>query len=125
MFRKLVLALGATTVIGATALTPTAASAKHWHHYWFNAGIAIYPSVYAAPECCLVKRVYWTNHVKHVRYEEVRSRASRPMHCRSSRLHLRRSWDFPFAPDGGPLNPASPPVKLAGNRPNSVWTFGK
>lgn len=36
MFRKLVLALGATAVIGAAALTPTAASAHklhfHGHH---------------------------------------------------------------------------------------------
>ena len=30
MFRKLALALGATAVIGAAALTPTSASA-HWH----------------------------------------------------------------------------------------------
>jgi hypothetical protein len=72
MFRKLALALGATAVIGAAALTPTAASAKHWHHHWFGGRIVIAPTVYAAAsDCYLVKRVYWKHFVKHVRYEEV------------------------------------------------------
>lgn len=38
MFRKSLLALSALAVIGAAALTPTAASAgwkhKHWGHHW-------------------------------------------------------------------------------------------
>ena len=33
MFRKIALALGATAVIGAAALTPTTASAWHHHHH--------------------------------------------------------------------------------------------
>jgi hypothetical protein len=72
MFRKLVLALGATAVIGAAALTPTAASA-HWHHHWFGGRIVVAaPAIYdAAPECYTVKRVYWKNFVKHVRYVQV------------------------------------------------------
>jgi hypothetical protein len=72
MFRKLALALGATAVIGAAALTPTAASAKHWNQRWFGSRIVIAPTVYAAAsDCYLVKRVYWKHFVKHVRYEEV------------------------------------------------------
>jgi hypothetical protein len=73
MFRKLVLALSATALIGAAALSPTAASAKPWknHHHWYHGGIAIYPGFYPAPDCYTVKRVYWWNHVRHVRYEEV------------------------------------------------------
>jgi hypothetical protein len=73
MFRKLVLALGAAAVIGATALTPTAASAKHWHkhHRWFG-GIVLAPSFYApVPQCYFVRQVYWRHHHKHVRYVEV------------------------------------------------------
>jgi hypothetical protein len=74
MFRKLALALGAIAVIGVAALTPTAASAKHWkhHHHWFGGRIVIAPSIYAAAsDCYLVKRVYWKHFVKHVRYVEV------------------------------------------------------
>ncbi|MGA6979436.1 MAG: hypothetical protein WBZ23_23330 [Pseudolabrys sp.] len=37
MFRKLALALGASAVIGAAALTPTTASA-HWHGHHGHAG---------------------------------------------------------------------------------------
>jgi hypothetical protein len=73
MIRKFVLALGAAAVIGAAALTPTAASAKYWHrhHHWFG-GIVVAPSIYApASDCYLVRRVYWRNHVRHVRYVEV------------------------------------------------------
>ena len=72
MFRKVVLALGATAVIGAAALTPTAASAKHWHHHhWFYGGVAIYPDFYAAPDCYIVKRVVWTPWGKRIRRVEV------------------------------------------------------
>ncbi len=58
MFRKLVLALGAAAVVGATALTPTAASAWGWHHHWHHGfGFGIYAPVYAgAAECYTVKR---------------------------------------------------------------------
>ena len=54
MFRKLILALGATAVIGAAALTPTAASAHKWHghghghghfhKHWHGGGF--YPAYY-------------------------------------------------------------------------------
>jgi hypothetical protein len=73
MFRKVILALGATAVIGAAALTPTAASAKHWHHHhhWFYGGVAIYPGFYAAPDCYIVKRVVWTPWGKRIRRVEV------------------------------------------------------
>ncbi len=72
MIRKLILALGATAVIGAAALTPTAASAKHWNHYWYGGRIVIAPTVYAAAsDCYLVKRVYWRHHIKFVRYVRV------------------------------------------------------
>ena len=33
MFRKLILTR-AVAAIGVVALSPTAASAKHWHHHW-------------------------------------------------------------------------------------------
>jgi hypothetical protein len=73
MIRKLVLALGASAVIGAAALSPTAALAKHWHHHhhWYGGGIALYPDYYAESDCYMVKRVYWWHHTRHVRYEQV------------------------------------------------------
>ena len=59
MFRKLALALGATLVLGAAALTPTAAFAGwHGHGYWghgFTFGIYA-PTYVAAPDCYVVKR---------------------------------------------------------------------
>ena len=70
MFRKLMLALGAAAVIGATALSPTAASAKHWHHwrghYWYG---GYYP--YYASNCYTARQVYWDVFGKHVRYVRV------------------------------------------------------
>ncbi len=74
MFRKFAIALGATAVLGAAALTPTAASANHWHHPWRHIGVVIAaPAVYADADsdCYLVKRVYWKHFVKHVRYVQV------------------------------------------------------
>ena len=63
MFRKIALALGATAVIGAAALTPTTASA--WHHghhgHWhggFGLGVGIVaPAAVYASDCCVVKKV--------------------------------------------------------------------
>jgi|AP12_2_1047962.scaffolds.fasta_scaffold446369_1 hypothetical protein len=71
MFRKFAIALGATAVLGAAALTPTAASAKHWHHPWRHVGVVIASQAYAASDCYLVERVFWRHHVKHVRFVEV------------------------------------------------------
>jgi len=65
MFRKLSLALGATVVIGAAALSPTSASAHmhsghghgHWGHgYGWRVGIAA-PLYVTAPDCYIVKKV--------------------------------------------------------------------
>ena len=65
MFRKIALALGATAVIGAAALTPTTASA--WHHaschhgHWhggFGLGVGIVaPAAIYASDCYVVKKV--------------------------------------------------------------------
>jgi hypothetical protein len=67
MIRKLVIALGATAVLGVAALAPTAASAGGWHkHYWhghhgWHRGIGFYgPTFIAAPDCYVVKRVIRT-----------------------------------------------------------------
>ena len=63
MFRKIALALGATAVLGAAALTPTTASAWHHHHhgYWhggygLSVGI-VAPAAVLASECYVVKKV--------------------------------------------------------------------
>jgi hypothetical protein len=63
MIRKLVIALGATVVLGAAALTPTTASAwshGHWHghHGWGHGfGFGFYgPTYVAGPDCYLVRR---------------------------------------------------------------------
>lgn len=66
MIRKLILALGATVVLGAAALSPTAASAwghGHWggHHGWYGHGFGFYgPTYVAAPDCYRVRRVVET-----------------------------------------------------------------
>jgi len=63
MFRKIALALGATAVIGAAALTPTIASAWHHHHHghWhggFGLGVGIVaPATIYASDCYVVKKV--------------------------------------------------------------------
>ena len=61
MFRKLALALGASAVIGAAALTPTTASA-HWHgHGHWHGGIGIVaPAAIYASDCYVVKKVVET-----------------------------------------------------------------
>jgi hypothetical protein len=57
MFRKLILAIGATAAIGAAAFVPTAASAHHfghghWGHWGRGFGFGFYgPSYVAAPDC--------------------------------------------------------------------------
>jgi hypothetical protein len=65
MFRKLVLALGATTVIAAAALAPTSASAWGWHHNHHNHwghhgfGFGIYaPTNVDGGDCYRVKRTF-------------------------------------------------------------------
>ena len=64
MFRKIALALGATAVIGAAALTPTTASAWHHHghhghwHGGFGLGVGIVaPAAIYASDCYVVKKV--------------------------------------------------------------------
>jgi hypothetical protein len=63
MIRKLILALGATAVLGAAALSPTTASAwgsYHWHHGF---GFGIYaPTYIASPDCYVVKRLVETSY---------------------------------------------------------------
>jgi hypothetical protein len=75
MFRKLILALGATAAIGAVALAPTAASAggggggwhphHHWHSGWY--GVGFYPTYIGSDDCYYVRKVYFTPSGKHVR----------------------------------------------------------
>ena len=75
MFRKITVALAATAIVTATALAPTAASAKWWkhHHHSIGAAIVLGSALLAsqASDCYLVKRVYWKHFIKHVRYVEV------------------------------------------------------
>jgi hypothetical protein len=63
-FGKLILALGATALIGAAALAPTAASAwSHGHggHWGHGFGFGIYAPIFvAAPDCYVVDRVVET-----------------------------------------------------------------
>jgi len=67
MFRKIALALGATAVIGAAALTPTTASAWHPHHHghWHgHGGITvglIAPAAVLASDCYVVKKIVYTS----------------------------------------------------------------
>ncbi len=62
MIRKLVLALGAVAVLGATALAPTSASAfgkgNHWHNH--GLGIVIAGPTVVADDCYLVEKTYRT-----------------------------------------------------------------
>lgn len=72
MFRKLILTLGATAAIGAIALSPTAASAKHWHHgnHWHGHGwygVGFYPTYVGSDDCYYVSKIYFTPSGKHVR----------------------------------------------------------
>jgi hypothetical protein len=72
MFRKIALALGATTVIAAAALSPTTASAKWFHHghhghhgHWhggFGLGVGIVaPAAVLAADCYVVKKIVYTS----------------------------------------------------------------
>ena len=74
MIRKLTVALGATAVVAAAALAPTAASAApyghHWgHHGWHGGfGIGFYgPSYVSGPDCYVVRRVIDTPYGPRVR----------------------------------------------------------
>lgn len=72
MFRKFILAIGATAAIGTAALAPTTASAHHWHgshhgwhHGWHGYRVGFYgpafgPTFVAAPACYRVKRLVET-----------------------------------------------------------------
>ncbi len=72
MFRKLVVALGVTAVIGAAALAPTAASAKwkgkNWHHNHVRILVAS-PILY--DDCSYVKQTVLTKHGWRIRYVKV------------------------------------------------------
>jgi hypothetical protein len=68
MFRKIALALGATAVIGAAALTPTTASAwhhgHHGHHGHWHGGLRvgiIAPAAVYASDCYVVKKIVYTS----------------------------------------------------------------
>ncbi len=77
MFRKLVLAAGATAVIAAAALSPTTASAKSWkhHHGWHHGWGPGFGISFVAPgsygygyrDCYIVRRVVWTKYGKRIR----------------------------------------------------------
>ena len=73
MFRKLIIALGATATLAAAALAPTSASAWGWHHHhgwgWGHGyGFGIYaPTYVAGPDCYYVKRLVDTTHGTKVR----------------------------------------------------------
>jgi hypothetical protein len=65
MYRKLVIALGATAIIAGAALAPTAASAgwkhKHHHKHRWHGGISFYtPTNFGGPDCYRVKRLVLT-----------------------------------------------------------------
>jgi hypothetical protein len=65
MIRKLIIALGATVVLGAAALSPTTASAwghGHWGHGW-HGGYGYYgfgPTYVGGSDCYRVKRLVET-----------------------------------------------------------------
>lgn len=74
MFRKIMLAVGATVVIAAAAASPTTASAKGWkHHGWGHGwghgfGISFFaPGYYGYRDCYTVRRVVWTKWGKRIR----------------------------------------------------------
>jgi hypothetical protein len=71
MFRKLVVTLGAAAALGAVALSPTAASAKHWHHHWHGWYGGYYPIYVGGSDCYTVKRVYFVHGIKRVHYVQV------------------------------------------------------
>ena len=79
MFRKIALALVATTGLGLAALTPSAASAHgfghgHWGHFGhhWRGGFGFYaPVVYGGSSCYIVRRVVETPYGARVRRVEV------------------------------------------------------
>jgi hypothetical protein len=81
MFRKIALALIATTGLGLAALTPSAASAHgfghghgHWGHFGhhWRGGFGFYaPIVYGGSSCYIVRRVVETPYGARVRRVEV------------------------------------------------------
>jgi hypothetical protein len=65
MFRKLMLALGATVALAGAALTPTTASAWHphgHHHHWHGKYWGFYGPAYyvGGGGCYTVKKVVYT-----------------------------------------------------------------
>lgn len=71
MIRKFIIALGATAVVAAAALSPTSASAFGWHghhghHGWHGGfGFGLYaPTYYAGPDCYVVRRLIDTPYGK-------------------------------------------------------------
>lgn len=79
MLRKLIITLGATSIIAAAALAPTAASAKggkNWNHHWHGHGhgglyVGLYPGYIGSDDCYLVDKVVYTKYGKRVRQVEV------------------------------------------------------
>lgn len=74
MFRKFILAAGATATLAAAALAPTSASAWGWghghgHHWHGGHGprFGIYAPVYYGSNCYIVKRVVETPYGPRVR----------------------------------------------------------
>jgi len=75
MYRKLI-ALGATAIIAAAALAPTAASAKggkwHWHgHGHGGLYVGLYPDYVDTSDCYFVNKVVYIHHHKYVRQIQV------------------------------------------------------
>ena len=71
MIRKLIIALGATAVVAAAALSPTTASASGWHghhgyHGWHRGfGFGFYaPTYVGGPDCYVVRRLIDTPYGK-------------------------------------------------------------
>lgn len=66
MFRKLILALGATAILAGASLAPTAASASPWHwkkhHHWHGKYWGgYYGPIYAGGSYCYtVKKIVFT-----------------------------------------------------------------
>lgn len=71
MFRKLVIALGATAALGLAALAPTTASAHpghgwhghhghHGHHWRGGFGFGFYPAYVGGSDCYVVRRLVRT-----------------------------------------------------------------
>jgi len=76
MFRKLVIALGATALIGAAALAPTAASANFkgkgiHHHFRGGLGIVVAGPTVDDDDCYIKRETVWTKHGPRVHEYEV------------------------------------------------------